>query len=217
MDSNKNDLIKNLKWSQKIINDIIFLTAEYHRIGNYKDDSQITKYLEAPFGLSFCTSLGFIFLAGDNIFELLSIVFDSSPNTIDYIVFYPIILICLFIISFFIYRLIYKWLKLTIIKEKETSYLRNVKNELADLKNQINQKKQSLKKATFVPVAYLYPEAINAFLAYLYNKRADTLKECINLYEEECRHNQSMNALSNIEMSNYRIEAELQYHNSSKR
>lgn len=43
-----------------------------------------------------------------------------------------------------------------------------------------------------IPVDYCYTKALNAFERYLLNQRADNLKECINLYEQERRHEEQI-------------------------
>ncbi|MHC8514268.1 hypothetical protein [Sporosarcina sp. ITBMC105] len=50
-----------------------------------------------------------------------------------------------------------------------------------------------------MPMNYCYPFAINSFETYLLNKRADTLKECINLFEQDRQNQQYINQLNTIQ------------------
>lgn len=50
-----------------------------------------------------------------------------------------------------------------------------------------------------IPERYRNPYAIGKFEDYMRNARADTLKECVNLLENERQHNEYMNQLRSIE------------------
>lgn len=56
-----------------------------------------------------------------------------------------------------------------------------------------------LSQQTIVPSYYWFPDAIESFETYLINYRADTIKEAINIYEEERRHLQFVDELKNIQ------------------
>ncbi|MCM3663467.1 hypothetical protein M3204_03575 [Mesobacillus subterraneus] len=50
-----------------------------------------------------------------------------------------------------------------------------------------------------LPLDYCYPSAVGQFESYLLNQRADSLKECINLYEQEKQHQNQINELRTIQ------------------
>lgn len=60
-----------------------------------------------------------------------------------------------------------------------------------------------------MPMAYCYPYAMNKFETSVVNQRADTLKECINLMEQE-RHNQEhLERLRSVEETQEEISNEV--------
>lgn len=54
---------------------------------------------------------------------------------------------------------------------------------------------QYIETHSVVPADYRYLSALNTFEKYLINKRADSLKECINLFEQEIRHEEQINEI----------------------
>lgn len=63
-------------------------------------------------------------------------------------------------------------------------------------------------KDLHLPPSYCFPSALNAFESYLINFRADDIKECINLYEQEKAHNQQMYELRTIQQIQETIYSE---------
>ncbi|WCK57327.1 hypothetical protein PP175_29495 (plasmid) [Aneurinibacillus sp. Ricciae_BoGa-3] len=61
-----------------------------------------------------------------------------------------------------------------------------------------------------IPQAYWDVSVLNVFEAYLVNRRADTLKECINMFEEEQRYSEHMRQLSIIAQQQAEINSRLQ-------
>lgn len=53
-----------------------------------------------------------------------------------------------------------------------------------------NQTGREIVQNTIIPVKYITINALNKFEEYLMNYRADTLKECINLFEQEVKSEQ---------------------------
>ncbi|NGQ94939.1 hypothetical protein G3578_07040 [Brevibacillus sp. SYP-B805] len=49
-----------------------------------------------------------------------------------------------------------------------------------------------------IPLDYWHPDMLDRLKMYLVNKRADNLKEALNLLEEEIRHNETMRQLKAI-------------------
>jgi hypothetical protein len=54
---------------------------------------------------------------------------------------------------------------------------------------------QRINDYTVIPEDYRYVNALNIFEKYLVNQRADNLKECINLFEQEKRHEEEIQEL----------------------
>lgn len=54
-------------------------------------------------------------------------------------------------------------------------------------------------KSTSLPLSYCYPFAINSFISYLDNYRADNLKECVNLFEQEQQNEKHLNELRTLQ------------------
>lgn len=54
---------------------------------------------------------------------------------------------------------------------------------------------QYIETHSVVPADYRYYNALNCFEKYLINHRADNLKECINLFEQEIRHEEQINEI----------------------
>ncbi|WP_026694095.1 hypothetical protein [Peribacillus kribbensis] len=73
------------------------------------------------------------------------------------------------------------------------------KVRIEHLKEQINNSNQYLHKDSIVPQEYLYNEALDRFISYGINKRADSIKEAINLFEEETKHQQSIDELHELQ------------------
>lgn len=66
----------------------------------------------------------------------------------------------------------------------------------------------NIRRMTVVPESYININYIRRFIQYIDNQRADNLKECINLLEEEFRHNEKMKTLKenrDIALENQRI------------
>ncbi|MFC5530791.1 hypothetical protein [Cohnella yongneupensis] len=62
------------------------------------------------------------------------------------------------------------------------------REERASLTARIEEYKARMHAPKVIPDAFLFQHALASFEMYLENMRADTLKECIQIYEEERRH-----------------------------
>lgn len=58
-------------------------------------------------------------------------------------------------------------------------------NRLIEIENKVEQNINMLQKDSILPKAYWNSFAINKIIEYLINLRADSLKEAINLFENE--------------------------------
>ncbi|OYD57626.1 hypothetical protein CGZ90_13245 [Fictibacillus aquaticus] len=76
------------------------------------------------------------------------------------------------------------------------------KNKINKNRNRINKiisEKEfyfdKLEKESLVPMTYRNLYALDRFITYFKNGRADSLKEAINLFEQEVRHEEQINEL----------------------
>lgn len=75
------------------------------------------------------------------------------------------------------------------------------------LSAQMNVLAEKLDSFSVLPEKYRTLQAVNAIRSYLLNKRADSLKEAINLYEEEVfRHNQIQGQQFQIQQNHQMIQ-----------
>ncbi|MCX7922245.1 MAG: hypothetical protein N3B21_09585 [Clostridia bacterium] len=56
-----------------------------------------------------------------------------------------------------------------------------------------------LQKHSIIPQKYWTMHALSSFEGYLLNIQADSLKECINIYEQQLQHMERINELKNIQ------------------
>ena len=73
--------------------------------------------------------------------------------------------------------------------------------ELLEIQTHTGHLSQKLELSE-VPIKYHNCDAINWMIDALRDKRADTLKEVINLYEEECYRREKIKAINNIQIHN---------------
>lgn len=107
--------------------------------------------------------------------------------------------------------------------EKDEKY-RQRENELSaqmqEIQKQLSQVKQQqteletrgeniLKKLNVIPVYYFTEDALNKMLFFYVNKRADTVKELINLYEQTEFEDSLLKAVRNISISVDRLKENL--------
>lgn len=98
------------------------------------------------------------------------------------------------------------------------SELESINNEIPRICSEITQRNETLKiiydqivADDTVPKKYKHPEEIEAFIDYIENRRADSLKEAINLYEKEKRedaHNEAMEAAAVSRARHARLQAQ---------
>ncbi|MDG5789311.1 hypothetical protein QA612_17765 [Evansella sp. AB-P1] len=74
--------------------------------------------------------------------------------------------------------------------KKNMSRIDEIHIKLKNIENKINPE--------LIPDNYINQYALSKLESYLVNKRADTLKEALNLFEQEKRHDEQMNELSII-------------------
>ncbi|NRD80824.1 hypothetical protein HPT25_26205 [Bacillus sp. BRMEA1] len=98
------------------------------------------------------------------------------------------------IFTFFVYWYIEEKINLIQIKRKTTANASRIKGIIDEEKNIMN----FVEEKGF-PSDYAYPSAVDSFEGYLKNYRADSLKECINLYEQEMQHRERLNELRSLQ------------------
>ncbi|MBQ0167829.1 MAG: zinc ribbon domain-containing protein [Treponema sp.] len=80
-------------------------------------------------------------------------------------------------------------------KSKKT--IKYYKNNLPYFKDTISKHYQEYENCP-LPIQYSDPEIISALYSYIQAKRADTLKEAFNLYEDECHKAQVLNEIKDM-------------------
>ncbi|MDQ8734238.1 hypothetical protein [Paenibacillus sp. LHD-38] len=87
----------------------------------------------------------------------------------------------------FLYKFLFKAIGAKIVSKK-TFYLEKiseVENDIYELEQQQTELAEDIMNFTDVPEDYLTSDIVGRFHGYVSNRRADTLKECINLFEQE--------------------------------
>lgn len=90
-------------------------------------------------------------------------------------------------------------------KKQRDKRVKASKEKLAQIQEEYTQNITLMNTYSNVPELYRYIEAVETFLHYITTKRADTLKEVINLYEWEWRHKEKINELKEYYTSQYII------------
>lgn len=106
----------------------------------------------------------------------------------------------------------YVFLYSTTNKKIVESNIKADKNEeVVKLRQDRDKLLLSLSSNSNIPKDYWTIDALNTFEKYIINKRAEDLKECINLYEQESRHDEQMreiNAMQQLQEATYRKASE---------
>lgn len=92
--------------------------------------------------------------------------------------------------------------------EKRDEILRSIDGEIEATERELADFKPEIDTDETVPDIYKYSDVLGLIIGYLINRRADSLKEAINLYESEKRE-----ILHNVAMENY---ARMQTQNSQR-
>jgi hypothetical protein len=74
----------------------------------------------------------------------------------------------------------------------------------SEIDEQLQQNIEALKKSV-IPPKYQDLWSLNEIKSYLVNQRADTLKECLNLLENDIKHNEQIKNLQVIQVQNEAI------------
>ena len=84
--------------------------------------------------------------------------------------------------------------------------LRKNRQRMIEIENLVGEKMGLLKSFSEVPEDYWYCYAVDQLISYFNNKRADTLKEAINLLESDIKHAQQMGQLQTLNVQAYHIK-----------
>jgi hypothetical protein len=109
-------------------------------------------------------------------------------------VIFGVVAIFAIFITIYLYIFLEEKINLYQIKKKTTRHAERIKEIINEEKNLMQ-----FLEGINLPLNYCYPSTIMQFESYLLNHRADTLKECINLYEQELRHQDHINELRTIQ------------------
>ncbi|HAM79245.1 hypothetical protein [Ornithinibacillus bavariensis] len=177
---------------------------------NHKDYNRITKKpLNFNFGyhvlslmVCFCFIFYLIIFLGNTVFAESEVITKlDKMDFSDFITWYSILIVFFYIFS---YVIINKVAFKTKIK-KNFDRLNEIIEEKPNLINQ-------LKTQSLVPEDYWNIYALNKFEKYINNQRADSLKEVINLFEQEERHEQQikeMKIMQSIQQATYKKTKEI--------
>lgn len=182
----------------------------------YLNSDVISKKNIANVILSIYFKIGFILIyLPSKIFHILGsyslkdFSFNSSDKDIPPFVIGWIIgiLILYLIVNFILTKISEIKFKQDEIKHKDI--FKKNSEEKNRLKIKINNNLIKIRDTTILPQDYCYNlNAVNCFLSYLINRRADTLKECINLYHQELQHQEMMDYVGSVESDLYDLKSE---------
>lgn len=96
--------------------------------------------------------------------------------------------------TIYLYIILEEKINLYQIKKKTIKHADRIKEIIEEEKSLMN-----FLESMNLPLDYCYPNAIGHFESYLLNQRADSLKECINLYEQEIQHQNQIKELRTIQ------------------
>ncbi len=83
--------------------------------------------------------------------------------------------------------------------------LRKHRLRMLEIEDEVEGKVELLKSFSEVPRDYWYSYGVNSLLSYFQNKRADTLKEALNLLDLDIKHEERMGRLQTLDMQTHQI------------
>jgi hypothetical protein len=179
IEDNKALLIKNIELSESLIQEMLRL------------DTKVDRIMKKPIRLG---CFGHFIMLAILCFAVMSLIpllverlyWDGDFETVIAII---LIMVCF---SYMVIVLVINRTALAMKKSDHAKFLKEypMKRKLLFLK---------LTAESVIPAAYWSMECLYAMKTYLNNKRADNLKEAINILEEEMRHNARMSQLAAIQ------------------
>ncbi|WP_459195722.1 hypothetical protein [Wukongibacter baidiensis] len=91
------------------------------------------------------------------------------------------------------------------------------KRRIEEIRTKVNNNIAYLDRHSVVPPDYRYSHTVSLFISYIQNLRADTLKEAINLYEEDVRYRQLMGELKEVQFGQFQLMNSIDSVNASVR
>jgi hypothetical protein len=179
IEDNKALLIKNIELSETLIQEMLRL------------DAKVDKIMKKPIRLGCVTHfiiMAILYLALLSLLTVLVEGIDMSEG-FETVAAISLIMVCF---SYMVIVLVINRTALAMKKSDHAKFLKEypMKRKLLFLK---------LTEESVIPAAYWSMDCLYAMKAYLNNKRADNLKEAINILEEEMRHNARMSQLAAIQ------------------
>ena len=169
----KDILLEEIRHYQSIVNQSINLQQEHE------------SYYSQP---AFFISLGL--WARIVIFIIIWIITVNTLSSAEYSTmntFLLMVIFCGYIYFLFIWPTVYVKKKVKRNKER----INEIKSSLGELNKNVNP--------VHLPKVYINKYALSKLETYLINKRADTLKEALNLFEQERRHDQQMQEINAVQ------------------
>lgn len=180
----KKELIENLEKTKAIIKRNVSADAKLFSI---KFEIQKTYASKLFLGLAFIAS--YLTLG-------VSMGLASSHDIIkeDTMLYFLLLAIGFVVLIFIVIRRLGKKLEKKLIKQR----FKKRESEINELNNIIIQSFEECELTSILPEKYWNLQAIDKIISYFINKRADSLKEAINLFEDESIKSKHMNMLNSI-------------------
>lgn len=167
----KEELLENIQYTRDILEENIQITNEYW------------SYYEKPIQLS--AFIPFLIAVVSYIFFYMVIPNHKEVSPLALTIY----LMILYSLGIYIANKI-------LLKKK----LKDAAPEMEALSDQYYANIDEMSEYSIIPPDYRIIHALNSFEKYLMNLRADDLKECIHIYEEDCKHNEQMAQLKHMQV-----------------
>lgn len=192
----KDELIKNLEVTNQLICQIEEADLEY---AEYHREHQMSTFL--------------VFLGSFVMMVTMLVVVSSAYRVFKFESF----LIGLVSFAIVVFLPVITMVSLSLIMRKRKREITIEKNKLRiqEIEINVSQWLDLLEQNTILPENYRYSFASENIYGYLINLRADTLKEALNLFEEELRHQEQMSAINIIREDQLAIFNEVRRNSSA--
>lgn len=175
----------NLNWSYTLIKEYVEKATELEK--KHKASKKTNSYL-----ICLCTGLFFLLAGPDSISYAEELTAYHPP------VFFPFVVMGSGIVLVIVSILIQK----QVLKRKKKRFNNNKAN--LELYSRLEEIYSELEKSSLLPETYWSIDAAEKTASYIKNQRADSIKEALNLYEEEKYRKKHIEILSSIRLNQYR-------------
>ncbi len=177
IEDNKALLIKNIELSESLIQEMLRL------------DTKVDRIMKKPIRLGCFGHFVMLAILTVATMMLIPVLMEGLSAEFETVAGISLIMVCF---SYMVIVLVINRTALAMKKSDHAKFLKEypMKRKLLFLK---------LTAESVIPAAYWSMDCLYAMKAYLNNKRADNLKEAINILEEEMRHNARMSQLAAIQ------------------